>query len=74
MGITAYIVIGGIKKGIEKYTKILMPLLFIIIIYLDITAISLKGGMDGLRFLFQPDFSKLTARCFIDALGHAFLH
>lgn len=72
MGITAYIVIGGIKKGIEKYTKILMPLLFIIIIYLDITAISLKGGMDGLRFLFQPDFSKLTARCFIDALGHAF--
>jgi len=72
MALTAYIVIGGIKKGIEKYTKILMPLLFVIIIYLDITAISLKGGMDGLRFLFQPDFSKLTARCFIDALGHAF--
>lgn len=72
MGLTAYIVIGGIKKGIEKYTKILMPLLLIIIIYLDITAISLKGGMEGVRFLFQPDFSKVTAKCVIDALGHSF--
>lgn len=72
MGLTAYIVIGGIKKGIEKYTKILMPLLLIIIIYLDITAISLKGGVEGLRFLFQPDFSKVTAKCIIDALGHSF--
>lgn len=72
MGLTAYIVIGGIKKGIEKYTKILMPLLLIIIIYLDITAVSLKGGIEGLKFLFQPDFSKLTTTCIIDALGHSF--
>jgi neurotransmitter:Na+ symporter, NSS family len=72
MVLTTLIVIGGIKKGIEKYTKILMPLLLVIIIYLDITAISLKGGGEGLKFLFNPDFSKLSPRLFIDALGHAF--
>lgn len=72
MGLTAYIVIGGIKKGIEKYTKILMPMLVVIIIYLDITAITLKGGMEGFRFLFYPDFSSITSESIIDALGHAF--
>ncbi len=72
MVITAFIVIKGIKKGIEKYTKILMPLLIIIILYLDITALSLEGGMEGIRFLFQPDFSKVTPQCVIDALGHSF--
>jgi len=72
MTLTALIVIGGIKKGIEKYTKILMPLLIVIILYLDITAVSLKGGSEGLKFLFNPDFSKLSPHLFIDALGHAF--
>jgi NSS family neurotransmitter:Na+ symporter len=72
MGLTSAIVLGGIKKGIEKYTKILMPLLVVIIIYLDITAISLPGGSKGLHFLFYPDFDKLTPKLFIDALGHAF--
>ncbi len=72
MALTALIVMGGIKKGIEKYTKILMPLLIVIIIYLDITAIALKGGSEGLRFLFNPDFTKLTPHLFIVALGHAF--
>ena len=72
MGLTAFIVIGGIKKGIEKYTKILMPMLLVIIVYLDITALSLKGGMDGFRFLFHPDFSKVNTKCILDALGHSF--
>jgi len=72
MALTALIVIGGIKKGIEKYSKILMPMLIVIIIYLDISAISLKGGFSGLKFLFYPDFNKITPKCLIDALGHSF--
>ena len=72
MVLTSYIVIGGIKKGIEKYTKILMPMLVLIIIYLDITALTLKGGMEGFHFLFYPDFSLITSSSIIDALGHAF--
>ncbi len=69
---TALIVLGGVKKGIEKSAKIMMPLLVLIILYLDITALTLKGSAQGLHFLFYPDFSKVTPRCFIDALGHSF--
>ncbi len=72
MILTAAIVITGIKRGIEKYAKILMPLLIIIIIILDIKALSLDGAKEGLRFLFYPDFSKLTAEGVLSALGHAF--
>jgi NSS family neurotransmitter:Na+ symporter len=69
---TAAIVIIGIADGIEKYAKILMPLLIVIIIVLDIRAVSLKGAMEGLEFLFYPDFSKLTGEGVLSALGHAF--
>lgn len=72
MALTAYIVIGGIKKGIEKYTKLLMPALVVIILYLDIVGLSLKGGGEGLHFLFHPNLSKITPKCLIDALGHSF--
>lgn len=72
MALTATIVIVGVQKGIEKYSKILMPLLVVILIVLDIKAISLHGAMDGLEFLFKPDFSKLTAKGVLSALGHAF--
>lgn len=69
---TAAIVIVGVKKGIEKYTKILMPLLVVILIYLCIKSVSLEGAKEGLLFLFKPDFSKLTADGILSALGHAF--
>jgi len=72
MLMTMAIVIVGIKKGIEKYSKILMPLLVVIIIVLDIRAVTLKGAYEGLSFLFYPDFSKLTADGILSALGHAF--
>ncbi len=69
---TAAIVIVGVKKGIEKYTKILMPLLVVILIVLCIKSVSLEGARSGLKFLFQPDFSKLTGDGILSALGHAF--
>ena len=72
MLLTAAVVIFGVQKGIEKYSKILMPVLVIILIALDIKALSLTGAMDGLEFLFKPDFSKLTAKGVLSALGHAF--
>ncbi len=68
----ALIIMGGVKKGIEKYSKILMPLLFGIIIILDIRALTLPGASKGLAFLFTPDFSKLSAESILVALGHAF--
>jgi len=72
MVLTAAIVLGGVEKGIEKYTKILMPMLVIIIIILDIRAISLPNAREGIAFLFKPDFTKITPRAVIDALGQAF--
>jgi NSS family neurotransmitter:Na+ symporter len=70
--ITAVIVLGGVKNGIEKYSKILMPMLLGIIILLDIRALTLPGASEGVAFLFKPDFSKLTSEVILKALGQAF--
>ncbi len=72
MLLTGAIVIVGIKKGIEKYTKILMPLLVVILLFLCVKSVSLEGAKAGLLFLFKPDFSKLTGDGILSALGHAF--
>jgi len=69
---TGAIVFIGVQKGIERYSKILMPILLIIILILDIRAITLPGAGEGLRFLFHPDFSKLSFEGVLSALGHAF--
>lgn len=72
MAMTGYIVFAGVKNGIEKYSKILMPILLVIIIILDIRAVTLPGAGAGLEFLLKPDWSKLTASGILVALGHAF--
>lgn len=72
LAFTAYIVGNGIEKGIEKYSSILIPGLIIIIIILDIRAITLPGSVKGLSFLFKPDFSKVNGKVILAALGHSF--
>lgn len=72
MTITGLVVATGVEKGIERFSKILVPLLLVIIIILDIRAITLPGGKAGLDFLFKPDFSKITGATILDALGHSF--
>jgi len=72
MFFTAWIVIAGVKNGIEKYAKILMPILLILIIIMDIRSITLPGAKEGVEFLFKPDFSKLDTNSVLEALGQAF--
>lgn len=72
MFLTGFVVYSGVKNGIEKYTKLLMPLLLIIIIVLGINSILLPGGGKGISFLFSPDFSKITGEVVLEALGQAF--
>lgn len=72
MLLTGAIIMGGVQKGIERYSKIMMPVLFIIIIALCINSLTLNGSSAGLNFLFNPDFSKLTANGILAALGQAF--
>ncbi|HAJ33735.1 MAG TPA: sodium-dependent transporter [Candidatus Atribacteria bacterium] len=66
------IVVAGIEKGIEKYTKILMPALLVIMLILIIRSVTLPGAGKGLAFYLKPDFSKLTAEGILAALGQAF--
>ncbi len=67
------IVIGGVKNGIEKWSKILMPTLVILLLGLTFYGIFFSGGgKEALAFLFKPDFSKLTSEAVLSALGHAF--
>ncbi len=70
--ITHVIVARGIRNGIEKASKLMMPLLFILLIVLVIASCSLPGATKGLQFLFHPDFTKITSNVFLDALGQAF--
>lgn len=72
MLLTIWIVQGGIKAGIERASKWMMPLLFIFFIILAIRSLTLDGAMEGVRFLFVPDWSLLTGETFILALGQAF--
>ncbi len=72
MGLTALIIVSGVKNGIEKYTKILMPVLVLILIVLCVRSVTLQGAGGGLSFLFKPDFSKITAKTILEALGQAF--
>ncbi len=72
MGLTFLIVMAGIEKGIEKYNKILMPLLLLILITIAIRSVTLPGAKNGLVFLFKPDFTKLNAGVIFAALGQAF--
>ncbi len=69
---TSGIVLGGVRKGIEKSTKIMMPLLFVLLIVMCIKALSLPGAGKGVEFLFRPDFSKITGNTVLMALGQAF--
>ena len=70
--LTAFIVISGVKSGIEKFGKIMMPLLFVLIIVIAVRAVTLPGAAEGLKYLFSPDFSKIDASVCSAALGQAF--
>lgn len=70
--ITHLIIIRGVKEGIEKASKALMPALFVILIILVVSACMLPNAWEGIEFLFKPDFSKVSKDLFLGALGQAF--
>ena len=70
--LTGFVVFKGVADGIEKYAKVLMPLLVVILLVLGVRALTLPGSGEGLAFLFKPDFSKITGSVLISALGQAF--
>ncbi len=69
---TCFVVIKGIKGGIEKFSKMVMPLLFFLVVAIAVNSLMLPGSQKGVEFLLKPDFSKVTAETCLNALGQAF--
>ena len=72
IALVAGIVLGGVKKGIEKFSNIAMPVLFVLIVVLIVYSLTLPGSGKGVTYLLKPDFTKLNADAFAAALGQAF--
>lgn len=72
MGITHYVIVHGVRDGIEKASKLMMPVLFILLLVIVAGSLMLPGAMEGVRFLFKPDFGKMTPDVFLGALGQSF--
>lgn len=72
MAMVAGIVLAGVKNGIEKFTKITMPLLFLLVVVIAVYSISLPGAQKGIAYLIKPDFSKINASTVTAAMGQAF--
>jgi NSS family neurotransmitter:Na+ symporter len=70
--ITIYVVLGGVRDGIERWTKVLMPVLFALLVLLAVRAVTLSGAEAGLAFYLKPDFSKVTGSVILSAIGQAF--
>ena len=69
---TAIVILLGVKKGIERFTKITMPLLFILIIIIVVFGLTLPCAGKGVEYLIKPDFSKITPSAITSAMGQAF--
>ncbi|HEB83518.1 MAG TPA: sodium-dependent transporter [Bacteroidetes bacterium] len=72
MVLCVIVVRRGVKEGIERWSKILMPTLFVLLLLLIFRAVTLPGSGKGLAFLFAPDFGKLNGNVILTALGQAF--
>jgi len=72
MGLTVWIVLGGVSGGLERANKVMMPVLFLILIVLAVHGLASPGGGRALTFLFAPDWGKLDPPAMLEAMGHAF--
>ncbi|MFP3488834.1 hypothetical protein R0K20_14615, partial [Staphylococcus sp. SIMBA_130] len=70
--LTILVVARGVEKGIEQASKVMMPALFLLFIILVIRAVTLEGSMEGILFLLQPDFTKVTSQTILEAMGQSF--
>ncbi len=70
--LTHFVVVRGIRNGIERASKLLMPILLVLLVIIVIASCLLPGAVKGVEFLLMPDFSKLSGSVFLEALGQAF--
>lgn len=70
--IVSAVILFGVSKGIERVTKMLIPVLLVLLIVVAIRSLTLPGAGEGLEFLFKPDLSKVTASTLLAGVGLAF--
>lgn len=70
--ITHFVVVRGVRRGIERVSNILMPVLFILLLVIVVASCTLPNAGKGIEYLFKPNFSLVTRDVFLDALGQAF--
>jgi NSS family neurotransmitter:Na+ symporter len=72
MLMTVAIVGTGVVKGIQRFVKVLMPILFVILLFLIMRSVTLEGAAAGLSYYLMPDLSKISIQTFVDAISQAF--
>ena len=72
LSVTAIVVLLGVEKGIEKVSKIMMPVLVVLTIFIAVYALFMPGAIDGLIYYIKPDFSKFSGTTVLAAMGQLF--
>ncbi len=72
IGVTTAVVMLGVEKGIEKVSKVMMPILVVLSIFIAVYAMFLPGAIDGIKYYLLPDFGKFSATTVLAAMGQLF--
>ncbi len=72
IGLTALVVLLGVEKGIEKVSKLMMPVLVVLTVFIAVYVMFMPGAMDGVKYYITPDFSKFSAKTVLAAMGQLF--
>lgn len=72
LGLTALVVLFGVEKGIEKVSKVMMPVLIVLTIFVAVYSMTLPGAMDGVKYYFTPNIKNLSVNTFLAAMGQLF--
>lgn len=72
ISITGFILVRGLRDGIERACSWMLPILFVLIVVLAIRSLTLPGATEGLMWYLTPDFSKITGATVLDAMGQSF--
>lgn len=72
IGLTAVVVLLGVEKGVEKVSKLMMPVLVLLSIFIAVYALFMPGALDGVKYYLMPDFSRFSATTVLAAMGQMF--
>ena len=72
IGITAVVVLFGVEKGVEKVSKVMMPVLVVLTLFIAVYALFMPGAMEGLKYYLKPDFTNFSVKTVLAAMGQLF--